>query len=187
MDPDLEFIQALQRREDSGLNELMARHKEAVFRFIVRYTQNETDAADLTEETFVKVYFNAHKFRAKAQVKTWIFTIAANLCRDHYRKRKRHPHISLDTAKNAGRELSKNLSPQEPTSAQQAEINEFTEAIEKGIAQLPHKLKTPFILSALEDYSHEECATILNCSSKAVETRIYRARKSLREWLSSHH
>jgi RNA polymerase sigma-70 factor (ECF subfamily) len=184
MDPDLEFIQALQRGEDSGLNELMARHKEAVFRFIVRYTQNETDAADLTEETFVKVYFSAHKFRAKAQVKTWIFTIATNLCRDRYRKRKRHPHISLDSTESSGDELR--LSHKDPTSAQQAEFNEFTEAVEKGISELPHKLRTPFVLSALEDYSHEECAAILNCSPKAIETRIYRARKLLREWLRAH-
>ncbi len=188
MDPDLVFIQALQRGEDEGLNELMARHKEAVFRFIARYTQNEADAADLTEETFVKVYFNAQKFRAKARVKTWIFTIATNLCRDRYRKKKRHQHISLDSTESSGyeRPFEENLHQKEHTSAQQAEFNEFTEAVEIGIGKLPHKLKAPFVLSVFEEHSHEECATILNCSPKAVETRIYRARKLLREWLSPH-
>ncbi len=186
MDPDLVFIQALQRGEDEGLNELMARHKEAVFRFTLRYTQNKTDAADLTEETFVKVYFNAQKFQSKARVKTWIFTIAANLCRDRYRMKKRQPYISLNAIENTSDELSKHLSHKEPTSAQQAEFNEFTAAVEMGINKLPHKLKAPFVLSVLEKHSYIECASILNCSPKAIETRIYRARKLLRQWLNSH-
>ncbi|MBL4575672.1 MAG: sigma-70 family RNA polymerase sigma factor [Opitutaceae bacterium] len=188
MDPDLVFIQALQHGKDEGLNELIARHKAAVFRFTLRYTQNEADATDLTEETFVKVFFNAHKFRAKAHVKTWIFTIAANLCRDHFRKKKRHPHISLDSTEEYGREQSmgERLPHQGKTSAQQAEFNEFTKAVENAINELPHKLKTPFILFALEEHSHKDCAIILNCSPKAVETRIFRARKLLREKLSLH-
>ena len=82
-DSDLALVQALQDGKDGTLNELMDRHREGLFRFVSRHVGNQTDALELTMETFVRAYFNIGKFRPKAKFATWLYQIALNLCRDH--------------------------------------------------------------------------------------------------------
>src|SRR5262245_58899519 len=86
-DSDLALVQALQNGKDGTLNELMDRHREGLFCFVSRHVGNQTDALELTMETFVRAYFNIGKFRPKAKFATWLYQIALNLCRDHLRSR----------------------------------------------------------------------------------------------------
>jgi len=186
-DSDLRALRKIQDGDEAGLKELMARHREALFRFIYRYVQNEADAAELTEETFFRVYQNADRFRPKAKVNTWIFTIAGNLCRDRLRKnRKRRGDFSLNAeidlssgAQRGDTFASSSRNPEEHT-----ESNESLETIELAIQALPHKLKFPFIFCVLEENSYDACAEVLKTNRKTVETRIYRARKQLRKVLA---
>lgn len=83
----------------AALNDLMSRHAERLFQYLVRSLQNEDDAADLAQETFVRVYQNRAKFDAHKKFSAWLYAIASNLVRDRYRWRTRHPQVSLD-AKN---------------------------------------------------------------------------------------
>ena len=71
-DPDLELVRALQAGEESALGELMGRHEEAIFRFFYRYLTNATDAADLTQETFVRVFFRIQQFQPAAKFSVWL-------------------------------------------------------------------------------------------------------------------
>jgi RNA polymerase sigma-70 factor (ECF subfamily) len=186
-DSDLRALRKIQDGDEAGLKELMARHREALFRFIYRYVQNEADAAELTEETFFRVYQNADRFRPKAKVNTWIFTIAGNLCRDRLRKnRKRRGDFSLNAeidlssgAQRGDTFASSSRNPEEHT-----ESNESLKTIELAIQALPHKLKFPFIFCVLEENSYDACAEVLKTNRKTVETRIYRARKQLRKVLA---
>ena len=68
--------------EDEALNELMARHAERLFRYLLRLLQNETEAADLAQESFVRVYQNRARFVARHKFTTWLYAIATNLARD---------------------------------------------------------------------------------------------------------
>src|SRR2546426_4026108 len=81
---------------DAALNDLMERHGPKLFHYLVRCLQNEEDAADLAQETFVRVYQNRTKFRRSAKFTTWLYAIAANLVKTRYRFRSRHPEVSLD-------------------------------------------------------------------------------------------
>ena len=182
MDPDLELIHLIQSGDEPALRELITRHKQAVFHFILRFMGNETDAAELTEETFVKVYFGAPKFKPRAKVKTWIFTIASNLCKDHFRKHKRRQLESLDTViSDDGKSTLYDQLPSDGQSAdEEAATNELDGFLYQQIHSLPEKLKIPFIHCVLEERSHDDCAQILGTTSKTVETRIYRARKKLK-------
>ena len=82
---------------DAALNDLMERHATPLFHFLCRMVGNEDDANDLAQETFVRV-FRAHaSFRPTEKFSTWLFTIAANLARNHFRWRSRHPNVSLET------------------------------------------------------------------------------------------
>ena len=187
IDADLKSLEKIQRGDESGLTELMSRHRDALFHFIYRYVANEADAAELTEETFFRVYQNANRFQPKAKVVTWIFSIAGNLCRDSIRKnKKRRGDLSLDAeiAGTSGVQRGDTFTSDSRNPSESTISNEALAGVHAEIFALPHKLKFPFIFCILEDNSYDACAEVLKTSRKTVETRIYRARKLLREKLS---
>jgi RNA polymerase sigma factor (sigma-70 family) len=180
-DPDLALVRALQAGEDRALETLIHRHQEGVFRFVFRHIPNEADATELTQEAFVRAYFNIGKFLPAAKFVTWLYHIALNLCRDHTRSqayRYSSQTISIDVS------VDENEGQRQPSSNQrkpdrQAQDREKLRAVEKAIAELPQELKSPLILTALEDRSYAETGELLGISAKAVEMKVYRARKLL--------
>src|SRR5271170_2665088 len=90
-------MEKLQAGHDAVLNDLMERHATPVFHFLCRMVGSEDDANDLAQETFVRVFKSRDSFRTNEKFSTWLFTIAANLARNHFRWRSRHPAISLET------------------------------------------------------------------------------------------
>jgi RNA polymerase sigma-70 factor, ECF subfamily len=182
---DAQDMARLAGGHDAALNDLMDRHAERLFHFLVRSLQNETDAADLAQETFVKIFQNRAKFDPQQKFSTWLFTIASNLVRDRYRWRSRHQQVSLD-AENDQTEssLKDTLAAPEPAPDQRMQTDERADEVRKAVAALPEELKQPLILAVYQDLAQAEIATILKCSVKAVETRIYRARQQLRTALA---
>lgn len=178
---------ALQAGDDAALNELMARHREALHRFVYRYVRDETEAADIVQETFVRVYFKASRYRPQSSVKTWIYTIAVNLCRDRFRKRAAHPEpISLDQP--AGREgeaQQRELPDALPSPQARAVQNDRLDLLRRAIDRLPEKLRTPLLLFCIEGHSQKDTADILETTPKTIELRVYRAKEKLRSILSS--
>src|SRR5437870_13071370 len=81
---------------DAALDNLMSRYAQRLFHYLLRVLQNETEAADLAEETFVRIYLNRARFRSSQKFSTWLYAIATNLARDVQRQRARHPHVSLE-------------------------------------------------------------------------------------------
>jgi len=168
-----------------ALNNLMERHAPKLFKYLVRSLQNEEDASDLAQETFVRVYQNRAKFDPDLKFSTWLYSIASNLVRTQFRYRSRHPQLSLDAEQpETGTTFREALLEDAPNPSESTQTSETANAVRLAIADLPEELRTPLILSEYEDISHSEIGSILNCSTKAVETRLYRARQLLREALS---
>jgi len=187
-DVDLPLVKRLQDGDESALNELMERYKGPLFGFIYKYVQNESDAADLLEETFVKLYHNRHRFRPSAKFKTWLYTIAGNLCRDRARKLKRRPEICVEEFSGSGSDhLPEHgrLVHEAETPHEETVRHEEIQAVREAIQTLPHDLKTATLLYCLEGHTQEAVAERLGCSVKAVETRVYRAKKLLAKKLAS--
>ena len=185
-DTDLALVQALQVGEYHALNALMDRHREGLFRFVLRHVHNEADALELALETFVRAYFNIEKFRPAAKFTTWLYHIALNLCRDHLRSRtyqKSLQTVSFDAPGQEDGDPSL-LVVTESGPDQKTDRLEELIALEKAISELPEDLKNAFILTILEDRPQAETAELLGISVKAVETRVYRARKLLLEKMS---
>jgi RNA polymerase sigma-70 factor (ECF subfamily) len=171
----------LAQGQDTALNALMARHGERLFHYLIRQLQNETEAADLAEEAFVRVYQNCARYDPKQKFSTWLYTIATNLVRDQFRWRARHPQISLEsTAEETGSPLADHLPDVQEGPDQKAQTAERAEAVRKAIADLPEDLRVPLVLAEYEDLSQLEIGAILSCSAKAVEMRVRRAREQLR-------
>lgn len=185
-DPDLQYIEQIRCGDGRGLDSLMQHHSEALNRFVFRYTNNAEDAADITQDTFVKVFRKAGNFNPSATVKTWIYTIALNLCRDRGRRIKRVKWIPfLCSSKEGDRqeEVKHADVVDRPDPSELSSVFEFEDVIARGIAALPDKLKGPFNLYVLEEMSQKEVAEVLNITVKSVETRVYRARRILKDSL----
>jgi RNA polymerase sigma-70 factor (ECF subfamily) len=172
---DEDAMLALQRGEDLALNRLMTRWQVPLRAFLFRSTHDEQDALDLAQETFVRIYRHRARYRRGARFSTWMFQIALNLARDHARRRTRRPTTTLETAP-------------EPTTDRHGghavTDAEAAAAVRAALAQLPDELREAVLLSEFEDLSHAEIAEIADCTPKAVETRLYRAREKLRVLLA---
>ena len=179
-------MEKLQAGHEAVLNDLMARHATPVFHFLCRMVGNEDDANDLAQETFVRVFKSSKSFRAEQKFSSWLFTIAANLARNHFRWRTRHPNVSLD-AENPETEqsLGSTLPANSPAPNDAALATERAKAVRRAVNQLPEDLRVAIVLCEWEDRSIAEAATILEATPKAVESRLYRARQILRERLKS--
>lgn len=180
--------------DDAALNDLMARHAARLHAFLRRLLQNDWDAEDLAQETFVRVYEHRRRFDPRLSFTTWLYAIASNLVRDRYRWRSRHPEAPLerpagpnpDPDPESSREV---LPPHVPRDASNDPASrtlaaERAEAVRLAVASLPEDLRLPLVLAEFEDRPQKEIGTILGCSAKAVEMRLYRARQRLREQLS---
>lgn len=182
---DLEDMRQLRAGHDAALNDLIGRHGKRLFGYLMRSLQNEDDAADAAQETFVRVYQNRVRFDERQRFSTWLYAIASNLVKDRFRWRTRHPQVSMDAeAGEAETSIREILPDEKPVPSEAAENNDRAEKIRRAVGRLPEELRTPLILSEYEDKSQAEIAYILGCSVKAVETRIYRARQKLRKELS---
>jgi RNA polymerase sigma-70 factor, ECF subfamily len=180
-DQDAVDMERLAGGHDAALDDLMERHGERLFHYLIRVLQNEDDAAEAAQESFVRVYQQRAKFDLGRKFSTWLYTIATNLARDQIRWRTRHPTVSLDaTAPDSSGALADTLPEPSPSPSQSVEASERAKAVRAAIADLGEELRLPLVLAEYEERSQAEIAKILECSVKAVEMRIYRARQQLR-------
>jgi RNA polymerase sigma-70 factor (ECF subfamily) len=185
---DADLMVELQQGRDGALCELMVRWQRPLLSFTFRYTQNQSDSADVVQETFVRVYQSRSRYRPGSRFSTWLFTIATNLCRNRARWRRRHPTVPLDFTTPHGEEGRGEGSWLADTRAESPDQSladlETVQAVKAAIGDLPHDLKTTLLLFQYEDKSYQEIADLLGCSVKAVETRLYRARHQLKKKLA---
>jgi RNA polymerase sigma-70 factor (ECF subfamily) len=174
---DAELMSLLAGGDDLALNTLVARWRERLAAFLYRMTHDRCTALDLTQETFVRLYRSRSRYQPTAAFPSYLFTIAANLARDHARWRSRHPSVPLEESTAAL--LADSAASPDASAAQREEVA----AVEAAIAKLPTDLREAILLFVYEDLGYSEIATITKCSPKAVETRIYRARQLLKQSL----
>ncbi|MFN3409894.1 MAG: RNA polymerase sigma factor [Limisphaerales bacterium] len=174
-------MERLQRGHDAALNDLMERHATGVFHFLFRMLGNEDDANELAQETFVRVFRAKASYRLEQRFSTWLFTIAANLARNHLRWRTRHPDVSLNAeAGPAGQSLAETLVSPGSSPEEQTLVAERAAAVRRAVNQLPTDLREAIVLCEWEELSMAEAATVAKTTPKAIESRLYRARQILR-------
>jgi RNA polymerase sigma-70 factor (ECF subfamily) len=176
--PDDEALMLdLMRGDGTALDQLMHRWQRPLRAFLHRHLQNEADACDLAQETFVRLYQHRARYRPGARFSTWMFQIALNLARDHARKTLRRRTDSLEVASPA--EVA-GLASGEASPAAKARLSEEVAAVRSALAELPEELRSVLVLSEYESLPHAEIAEILGTTPKAIESRLHRAREKLR-------
>jgi len=181
---DRHDMERLAAGSDTALDALMERHAGPIFQFLYRMLADEQDANDLAQETFVRVHRHRDRYDG-GKFTTWLYTIAGNLARNEYRRRTRHPNVSLQTENETSGTLGDALPSADPGPADSVQAAERQDAVRSAVQNLPEELKEAVILCEWEEMSAAEAATVLNTTARGVESRLYRARKLLKERLKS--
>jgi RNA polymerase sigma-70 factor (ECF subfamily) len=183
------------RRSADGLAEesfedLFAQYEHRIFNLIYRMVGDHEEAVDLTSDTFVQALKALPQFRRQSQPYTWLYRIAVNLCKNHFRKkahRARFFAFSLDQSRTAeGEEEFIEIEDTSQEPGQRLEAGELQAEVEKAIAALPVDLRLAVILRDIQGLSYQEIAQALECTLEAVKSRLFRARAILRKQLSSY-
>ncbi|KHA65729.1 MULTISPECIES: RNA polymerase sigma factor [unclassified Sphingomonas] len=166
----------------AAFSEIMRRHRQSVFRMVRACVGEADEALDLVQETFVAAHQALPRYDGDRSMRAWLSTIAINKCRDWGRKRTVRRFLSF--AAPIGPEA-------EAVADDQVAIDDATgdrqelDRVTRAISTLPANLKEPLVLRTIEGLSQAETAEVLGISEKAVETRLYRARRSLADRLGA--
>lgn len=180
---DSELMVRLANGDDFALNALMDRWSQRLAAFLYKMTGQRDAALDLAQETFVKLYQARERYRPGGNFSTYLFTIATNLTRNHSRWKRRHPTVSIDATDEDCRSILRETVDPNANPQQAVEAAEKFRAIRDAFISLPTDLREAMTLFVDEGMGYAEIAKVSQCSVKAVETRIYRARQLLKEHL----
>jgi RNA polymerase sigma-70 factor (ECF subfamily) len=176
LDADVAAMQRLAAGDDIALNEIMSRWQQRVASFLRRMTGCDATACDLAQETFVRLYLSRGRYKPGASFASYLFRICTNLARNHHRWIKRHPSEPLEALQEAGVEPASGVATPDAVLSEADTV----QAVKRALQQLPADLREPLVLFTYEEMSYADIAAVLDCSAKAVETRIYRARQFLK-------
>lgn len=178
-DLDSALVARAQRGDLDAFEELVRRYRNEVFAVSYHYLRNREDAWDISQEVFLKAHRALKRFRGDSSFKTWVLRIAANRCKDYFKKRRLRT-VTLDAEDSDHQVPSRTAGP-----VKNLEAQELGQAIQKAIEELPEKHRTAFVLREYEGLSYEEMAQTIGCSTGTVMSRLHHARKKLQKALTS--
>jgi len=173
-------MNALQCGDDTALAALMQRWELGVKAFLLRLGVPAADVEDVAQEAFVRLYEKRANYRVGAAFKPWLLTLAGNLGRNRLRWRFRRREDSIEALNEI---RPGGFDPVDPTARPASDLAEqagLAQEVRTAVNALPDNLRQAVLCVELEDLSYGEAAKVLGCTTKAVETRLYRARQLLR-------
>ncbi|MEM7017476.1 MAG: RNA polymerase sigma factor [Pseudomonadota bacterium] len=175
LETDEVLMGRIQTEDHQAFTQLVDRHLKTIHGFAWRMLNNVTDAEDIAQETFLRVWRNAQQWQPKnAQVLTWIHRIAHNLCIDLQRRRKRITEDIDDHADTLSADI--NLT-EELVKAQTAQ------RVSKALQTLPERQRGAIVLCYYQGLSNQEAASVLDISVQALESLMARGRRTLKQLL----
>jgi RNA polymerase sigma-70 factor, ECF subfamily len=168
-----------------AFSELVTHYERRVFRMAKQITQNDDDAEDVLQETFLKAYTHLDNFQGNSKFYTWLVRIAVNEALMKLRKRRSDKTVPLDEPINTGEdEMVREIAVWDENPEESYSREELSTVLNDAIQSLKPAYRTVFVLRDIEELSIEETAEALNLSISAVKSRLLRARLQLREKLT---
>jgi RNA polymerase sigma-70 factor (ECF subfamily) len=168
-----------------AFTDLVNQYERKIYRLAKHITQNDEDAEDVLQETFLKAYEHLDNFQGNSKFYTWIVRIAVNESLMKLRKRKGDRTVPLDEPVDTGEEMvTREIAVWDDNPEQRYSREEIQEILDKAVEGLKPDFRTVFILRDIEELSTEETAESLGISIPAVKSRLLRARLALREKLT---
>jgi RNA polymerase sigma-70 factor (ECF subfamily) len=181
---DQALLEGLRVGREDAYETLILRYEQPVFSIVSRVMDDPEDAADVTQEVFLKVFRKIDAFRGDSSLKTWIYRIAVNEAHNHRRWFGRHRGQEVALEPPAGQRGIGDLVPDRgPSPYEQARDQETHALIENALKQISAHYRTALVLREIEGLSYEEIAGILEISLGTVKSRILRGREALRKLL----
>lgn len=187
---DAVLVAAFKRGEESAFTALVIKYRETVYRFARRFVANHEDAADISQETFIRVYRALPRFDGRAHLRTWLYRITVNLCLDHQDRRRRLPLLDLDAVAGAegtgggGWENGLAVAPEEEGPEMQAEARATREAVSYAVAALPPRQRAMVVLRIYQDFPYADIARVMGCAEGTVKATMFAALRKLRAVLA---
>ena len=183
LDSNAALMARVQAGDLDAFEPLVRRYERRLFGYFLNLVEDPATAADLAQETFVRVYRAAGRYRESGKFESWLFRIAANLVRSRQRRPdQRMPHLSLEEAPAGARELASHGREARPDEA--AWRAELRDALQKALPRLPFVFREAVLLRDVEGRSYREIAEMLGVEEGTVKSRAHRGRKHLKELLA---
>lgn len=179
-----ELVTELQSGSEAAFDWLVTHYHAPVFNLILGMLGDPSDAADGTQEVFLKAFKGIRQFRRGSSLKTWLYRIAIREALNHRRWFKRHlqKNVSIDAEPEEGQARIE-IEDLHATPFDQLASREIQAVVQQALAQVPDVFRSAVILRDLEGLSYEEVAEVLECSVGTVKSRILRGRRALKELL----
>ena len=187
MADELKLIKKAHKGDVEAFEKIITEYQSIIYNIAFRFAGNAEDAADMSQEVFLKMFRNINSFQFKSKLSTWIYRVATNTCLDQVkRKNRNNPAYSLDDGfeDGDGSFFSNEIADDSPTPDEVIEQAEMKDVINQAISELPDDYRTVIILRDIQGLSYDEIAEIIECSVGTVKSRISRGRRNLREILS---
>ncbi len=174
------YLYARTRQGDrAAFGELVERHKDELVNYLTRLSGDRTQAEDLAQEAFLRLYERGGSYREQGRLKAYLFRIATNLLRSQQRREQRWRRLRL---------LFFDANSRAADATQDALVlrNELGRQLVQALLRVPMRYRVPIVLSLVEGWSHRQIAELLACREGTVKSRIHRGRRQLQAELDTY-
>lgn len=176
-------VRAVLNGDVNAFEMLVKEYEKNVYNLALRMVGNSEDAADMSQEAFIKAYNSLDSFRGDSKFSVWLYRIVSNVCLDFIRSRKRKQTVSLSMEDDNGDDVELDIADDTQSPERLMDKRLTREAVRRGLASLPPGQRQILLLREIQGLSYDEIAEILNVEAGTVKSRIFRARKKLSAFL----
>lgn len=184
---DWRVVQSVQAGDVAAFDQLILKYRERVYAMIYNMTSNREDAADLTQDAFIKAFQSINRFQGQSSFFTWLYRIAMNAALSHIRRNKLRSFFSFDKIHEdaAVAAVIDRLTDKKDVE-REVFVNELHEKLNEALQKLSTTHRTVVTLFEIDGLSHEEIAEIMDCSAGTVRSRLHYAKQLLQVELQSY-
>jgi RNA polymerase sigma factor (sigma-70 family) len=186
-DTDWDVVQRVQGGDVAAFDQLILKYRERVYGVVYNMTSNREDAADLTQDAFIKAFQSIHRFQGQSSFFTWLYRIAVNSALSHLRKSKLRTFFSFEkiNEEDKSAEILNRLTDKKGAD-RELFVKELQEKLNEAMQKLSIKHRTVITLFEIDGLSHEEIADVMDCSVGTVRSRLHYAKQLLQAELQSY-
>ncbi len=184
-DADIDIVRQVQGGDVAAFDKLILKYRERVFGIVYNLTSNREDAADLTQDAFIKAFQSINRFHGGSSFFTWLYRIAVNATLSHLRKNRMRSFFSLERVSDS-EPVSKdiiNALTDKTGVDRDSFVKELQEKLNDAMQKLSINHRTVVTLFEIDGLSHQDIAEVMNCSVGTVRSRLHYAKQLLQSEL----
>jgi len=184
-DSDVSIVRQVQAGDVAAFDQLVVKYRERLYSVVYHLTSNRDDAANLTQDSFIKAFQSINRFQGQSSFFTWLYRIAVNSALTHLRKHRLRTFFSFEKVDEDDRIAAEVINAL--TDATGADRGTFAKELQEKLNEAMQKLsinhRTVITLFEIDGLSHQEIAEVMNCSVGTVRSRLHYAKQLLQSEL----